>query len=242
MGQLDTKKYIIVLFITVFLFIGAVSLAGYLNNKKIDQVKSIQDKISIDILSSETQFSLLSELSCQDVSRSNLSQELNSLAEKISYSEENIGNTNNDVIELKKFYSLLEIKDFLLMKKINERCNTKTYSILYFYTTAKNCSECTKQGYVLTDLRQKYSDLRVYSFDYNLDLSALRAMISIYKVEDTKLPAIIIEDKLFTGFRSTDDVEKLLPDLVQEYQDAEQAKIDAEKLNAEEENNSKHNE
>lgn len=207
-----------------------MSLSGYFNNKKIDQVKSIQDKISIDILSSETQFSLLSELSCQDVSRSNLSSELNSLAEKISYSEENIGNKDTDIIELKKFYSLLEIKDFLLMKKINERCNTKTYSILYFYTTANNCSECIKQAYVLTSLREKYPDLRVYSFDYNLDLSALRAMISIYKIEDTKLPAIVVSDKLTTGFQSIEDVEKLLPSMVKEYQKAE-----AEKLKAEEE-------
>lgn len=228
MDKIDSKKYIIVLFITIFLFMGAISLSGFLNNKKIDQVKSIQDKISIDILSSETQFSLLSELSCQDVSRSNLSSELNSLAEKITFSEENIGNTNDDVIELKKFYSLLEIKDFLLMKKINERCKTKTYSILYFYTTANNCSECIKQGYVLTSLREKYPDLRVYSFDYNLDLSALRAMISIYKIEDTKLPAIVVSDKLTTGFQSLEDVEKLLPNMVKEYQKAEEEKLKAE--------------
>lgn len=226
MDQIDTKKYIIVFLITVGLFLGAISLSGYLNNRKLAEVQGIQDKISIDILSSETQFSLLSELSCQDVSRSNLSSELNSLAEKIAYSENNIGNTNDDVIELKKFYSLLEIKDFLLMKKINERCNTKTYSILYFYTTEVNCSECTKQGYVLTALREKYPDLRVYSFDYNLDLSALRAMISIYKVEDTKLPALVVNDKLTTGFQSIEDIEKLIPDLVKEQEALEKAKAE----------------
>lgn len=230
MEKLDVKKYIIVFFITLFLFMGAVVLAGYLNNKKIDQIKSIQNTISIDILSSETQFSLLSELSCQDVSRSNLSSELNSLAERIAFSEENIGNANTDVIELKKFYSLLQIKDFLLMKKINERCEISTYSILYFYTTAKNCSECIKQGYVLTSLREKYPELRVYSFDYNLDLSALRAMISIYTIEDTKLPALVINDKLSTGFRSIEEIEALLPELVEEHQKIEQEKLDAEDL------------
>ena len=225
--KIDSKKYIIVFFITLFLFIGAIWLANYANNKKLDQVKTIQDKISIDISSSETQYALLSELSCKDVTRSNLSSELNSLADKITYSENNIGTTDTDVIELKKFYSLLEIKDFLLMKKINERCGTKMHSILYFYTTANNCSECTKQGYVLTDLREKYPELRVYSFDYNIDLSALRALVSIYKVEDIKLPAIVINDELMTGFQSVEQIEKFIPDLVKE-QKALQKKKEAE--------------
>ena len=47
-----------------------VMLSNYFGNKKIDQLKTIQDKISIDILSSETQFSLLSELSCKNISDS----------------------------------------------------------------------------------------------------------------------------------------------------------------------------
>jgi glutaredoxin len=82
---------------------------------------------------------------------------------------------------------------------------------LYFYTTAENCTECTKQGFVLTELRKKYPDLRVYSFDYNLDLSALRALIKIYKIEDTKLPALIVNEKNITGFSTVEEIEKILP-------------------------------
>ena len=102
------------------------------------------------------------------------------------------------------------------MQKIADRCGVKTVSILYFYTTKDNCSECTKQGYVLTSLRETYPDLRVYSFDYNIDVSAVRALITLYKIDDTKLPAIVLNDKLITGFQSVEEIEKLVPELVKE--------------------------
>lgn len=208
---IDWKKYLIVLFITVTIFGTGLWFSNYLNNKKIAQLKSIENTISLDLLSSETQFSLLEELSCRDISTSVLSKELNTLADKINYSESNIGVDNDEVIKLKKYYSLLEIKDYLLMKKITERCGEKSIFVLYFYKNEK-CEDCTKQGYVLTTLREKYPHLRVYSFDYNLDNSAIRAMTSIYKVSDN-LPALVINGKVYNGFKTIEEIEKTFPEL-----------------------------
>jgi hypothetical protein len=207
----DWKKYVIVLFITSAIFISGLWVSNYFNNKKIDQLKSIESSISLDLLSSEIQFNLLQEVSCKDISNTVLSSELNTLADKISYSEGNIGLDNTDIISLKKSYSLLEIKDYLLMKQITKSCGQKSIFILYFYKN-DNCDDCTKQGYVLTDLRQKYPNLRVYSFDYNLDLSAIKSMISIYKVPDN-LPAIVINGKVYSGLQSVEEIEKTFPQL-----------------------------
>lgn len=217
----DWKKYIIVLFITCTIFVTAVALSNYFNGKKINQLKAIQDSIAIDILSSETRYALSEELSCPDVFTSFLSSELNTLSQKIEYSEKNIGENNNEVKGLKRYYSLLEIKDYLLMKKVTERCKLKPIFVLYFYTTSENCSECTRQGYVLTSLREKYPELRVYSFDYSLDLSAVKALIEIYKVEDTKLPTLVVNGKLLTGFQSVEDFEKLIPELTVELKETD---------------------
>src|SRR5574344_1209631 len=145
----DWKKYIIVFFITLTIFVSGLWISSYLNNKKIDQLKNIESKISLDLMSSETQVSLLQEQSCRDVSAGSiLSSELNSLADKISYSENNIGADYTDVVSLKKYYSLLEIKDYLLMKQLKERCGEKSIFVLYFYEN-EDCDDCTKQGYVL---------------------------------------------------------------------------------------------
>ncbi len=212
--KLDWRKYVLVFIITGMLFIIAGYTSNYFNNKKIDQLKSIQDKISVDILSSETQFALLEDLSCKEVSNTVLSQELATLADKIAYSETNIGNSD-EIIGLKKYYSLLEIKDYLLMKKISERCGTKSAFALYFYSNKEDCQDCERQGYALTELRAKYPILRVYSFDYNLDMSAIKAMISIYKVGDT-LPAMVINGKVYNGFQTADQLEAILAPALKE--------------------------
>ena len=208
-NNIDWKKYLIVFLITVGLFLSASYISNYFGNKKIEQLKLIQDKISIDILSSETQFSLLSELSCKNISGSVISGELGDLGKKLEWGQDNIGDTD-ELSYLKKYYSLLEIKDYLLTKKISARCGTKSAFILYFYTTAENCSECEREGLVLTALRDKYPELRVYSFDYSIDLSAVKAMLQIYKIKDTELPALVVDEDVLTGFHEMEELETII--------------------------------
>lgn len=203
------QKYFFVFLITCGIFATAWYLSSYVNNKKINEIKDIQNKIAIDILSSETQFSLLEELSCQDVDRSILSQEIATIADKINYSEQNVG-AKDEIELLKKQYTILQVKDFLLSKKIAQRCGQKIATLFYFYGNQDTCSDCVKQSYVLDALREKYPTLRVYSFDYNLDLSTIKALTSIYKIKN-ELPALVIQGKTVTGFKTVEDVEKLLP-------------------------------
>lgn len=213
MQKQDIKRYIVVFLITVALFVTTMALSSFLSGRKLENIKSIQDTVAIDIMSSETQFQLLQELSCKDVAANTLSDTLNELADKIAYSEQNIRN-KDQVTELKRYYSLLEIKDYLLMQKIKAKCGSTVVPIFYFYTTAENCSECIKQSAVLTEMRREYPELRIYSFDYNLDLTALQSLIKIFKVEDTKLPALVMNDKLYTGFNSQETIEKVVPEII----------------------------
>lgn len=205
---MNWKKYLITFVITTTIFITAILVSNFFSDKKITSIKEIEDKIATDILSSETQYSLLAEASCKDFSGNILSQELNALAEKLTYTETTLGKNSPDLLRLKTYYTLLQIKDYLLMKKISVKCNTKPIFILYFYSS--DCPSCEQQGYVLTYLREQYPNLRIYSFDYNLDNPALGTLISLYKVQNT-LPAIVIDDKVKNGFIDKDKLEGLLP-------------------------------
>lgn len=208
MENFNWKKYVWTFLITVAIFITAIVLSNYFSDKKIASLREIEDKISTDIMSSETQYALLAESSCKDLSSNVLSQELNALAEKLTYTEQNLGSNSSDLLRLKTYYTLLQIKDYLLMKKISVKCGTKPVFILYFYST--NCGACEQQGYVLTYLRSLYPDLRIYSFDYNLDNSTIRTMISLYKIGEI-VPAIVINDKVYNGFLDKDKLEGYLP-------------------------------
>ncbi len=206
------RKYFSVLLITIGIFLTVFYISDTLTNKKMSELSDIQNNIAIDLLSAETQYSLLGEVDCSQVTSTVLSDQLNELSTKIEHLESSSGKSD-ELTQLEKQYSLLEIKDYLLMKAITSRCGHKSVFILYFYTTSENCSECVKQGYVLTELRDKYPALRVYSFDYGLDLSAVSTLIKMYKVKDTELPALVSGGKVYTGFKSVEDIEKLIPAL-----------------------------
>lgn len=212
MDKINIKKYFVAFLITAVVFISAIWLSNYFNDRRIQEIQSIQDQISIDILSSETQFDLLSAASCKILDESVLSQELNELSSRLSFMEESLGTNNSQVQQLKRYYSLLQIKDYLLMKRLSDKCNVKPVSILYFYSNKGDCEDCKKEGYVLTYLREEYPRLRVYAFDFNLDLGAIKTIESIYKLSG-EMPTIIIDDTPYYGFKSVEDIEKLVPDI-----------------------------
>jgi hypothetical protein len=207
------KKYILVFLITAGIFVVAFVISNYVNDRRYEVIKNTSDKISIDILSLETQFELFQDSSCASLKNSILSDEINALADKLSYAEDQRGIDDADVVNLKKFYSLLEIKDYLLMKKVDTRCDVNPISILYFYTNKENCEDCTKQGYVLTKLRSDHPELKVYSFDYDLDLNAIKTLTSLYKIPK-ELPAIVINGKTYNKFQSIENIQKIIPALL----------------------------
>ena len=199
--------------LTAALFATAFFASSFFSEKRVENVKEIQDNIAIDILSSETQFDLLKEVSCSNVNDSMLSPQLSEIGDKLSKTESERGADDADVVYLKKYYTLLEVKDYLLSKQFVAKCGQtkKPVSIIYFYSNKGDCGECEREGYVLTRLKEKYPELRVYSFDYNLDLSAVDSLKQIYKITSS-LPAIVIEEKTYIGFKSVEDLEALLPD------------------------------
>lgn len=204
------SKYILSFIITVSIFGAAFLLSDYLSNKKIENIKSIEQRISLDILSSETQFDLLREVQCSDVSDSILSGEIGPLGDRLTRLESERGIADSETLYLKQYYSLLQIKDYLLSKRLSETCGSKTVFLIYLYGNKSNCPTCENQGYVLTEVRKNYPDLRVYSFDVELDLSAIKTLLSVYKVGNA-LPALIIQGKPYYGFKSLEELDKLLP-------------------------------
>lgn len=206
------STYLMAFVITAAIFGTAFYLAKYFSDQRIADVRATQDNISTDILSIETQFDLLQEHSCSDIVENTiLPSELSTLGNQLSAMEAQ-GSSKSEVLRLKRLYSLLEIKDYLLMKQIAGKCNLKPVFILYFYSNKADCADCQKQGYALTALAETYPQLRIYSFDYDLDVSALQTLIAIDDVADT-LPALVIDGNVYYGFQSIDAIRSILPEI-----------------------------
>ena len=99
------------------------------------------------------------------------------------------------------------------MQQVATKCNLKPVFILYFYSNKGDCTvDCEKQGYALTSLAETYPQLRIYSFDYNLDVSALQTLISIDSIANHP-PALYINGKAYYGFQDVASIQKILPQL-----------------------------
>lgn len=213
------QKYFIAFVITAAIFGTAFYITGRLDRARIADIQATEQSIAIDILSTETQFDLMGSLDCEAIKENpGLSDELGSLAGRLSIAEQNLGSDNEQVVQLKQQYSLLEIKDYLLMRQITQKCGQRPVYILYFYSNSGDCPDCSRSGDVLTYLRGQYPGLRIYSFDYHLDLSALRTLESLRKVEAAPpaggLPAFIINNRApVYGFKTLEEMQKLIPEL-----------------------------
>lgn len=205
--NIEWFKYVATLLITAGLFFTVFYVTKVVNERRFSEIKSIQDKISIDLLSSETQFALLNSTDCSINANSILAPEIAKLGDRLSIMETQLGTDDADVLTIKKYYSLLQIKDYMLTKALSARCKVKPVTVLYFYTN--DCSECTKQGYVLTTLREKYPQIRIYAFDSNLDLSAIKTLETINVISGER-PSIVIDNVTYSGFKSLESIEKIL--------------------------------
>ena len=207
------SSYVVALLITAAIFATALFASDYFNNRRMAEIQATQSSISVDILSLETQFDLLAEHSCRDISENSvLSKEIQPVGQRLAYLETQSNVDQTQLTELKRYYSLLEIKDYLLMQQVTAKCGLKPVFILYFYSNKGDCEDCEEQGYALTGLSERYPQLRVYSFDYNLGLSALQTLIDIHDVKNSP-PALIINRKTYYGLHTMSDIQKILPQL-----------------------------
>lgn len=204
------NKYIFVFFITAVIFGAALYVTSYINKQKLEDIRAMQDRVSANLLISESQLGISEEISCSEIDNNYVTKELSELAGRISYAESNGTISVEDLRELKKEYSISQVKDLLLLKRVAERCETPISTILYFYATKEDCSDCVKQGYVLDAIRNKRSDVRIYSFDTTLDLATLTTLKSLYNIEDD-LPVIVVNGTPLYGLKNLSDVESVLP-------------------------------
>lgn len=209
------NKYVLVFLITLGLFVLLFLFSDFLYAQRIAEIRQIENNINQSILESELQYALFADISCEEHESQSffLLAELNHLATRLSYLEEQRGADDPEVIALKKHYSLLQLKDYLFLRERGRQCGERPPTVLYFYSNKGDCTDCTKMGFVLTAMRENYENLHIYSFDYHLGLSVIETLKQIYGLSG-ELPALVINRKPHYGFKSQEELEALLPGLV----------------------------
>jgi hypothetical protein len=207
-SPIHIKTYIFTFFATIAIFGTALWVSTFITRQKTEQVKADEDRIAINILSLETEFQLLNASSCKTFNRGALRDELDTLSGRLLFLEGQVGYDNPEVFQLKRYYSLLQIKDYLLTKKMADECHLNTVFILYFYAN-KDCPDCQTQEYLLRAARYLYPQVEVYNFDYYLDLSAVKTLISLNNIP-AKPPVMNINGKPYGTFPDLISLQKII--------------------------------
>lgn len=110
---------------------------------------------------------------------------------------------------LKRRYFVLEIRTYLLLLKLKERCNSNKVSILYFYK--QNDDTSIRQGYVLDSLVEKYKEkLLVYSFDKDFKDTPIVDMVETH-YGIIEAPTVIVNGEIKKeGFTSKDELKRII--------------------------------
>lgn len=209
-----TRRYVMAFILSAMIFLSGFLVSNFLTSKKLESLNTIESNISLNILSLETQFEILKEAPCETENNTLLTKEISDLADKLSILENN-GENKDRIIDAKKRYSLLLVKDYLLSQRLSSECGVKPTFVIYFYKNAEDCPDCVKTGAALSALRSEYERMRVYAFDYNLDLPIIKTLASVYNVQPN-LPAVVINKKTYYGLVNKESIDALLPQEIKE--------------------------
>ena len=207
-NNMKRTKYLAVFATTTLIFIIGIIIGYMITLSKLNTISNMEQDLKINAMDIELQYLLLAEDPCTAINSTFLTDELFQIGIRLDFMERDLGIDNPSVIALKEYYSLLELRHWIFTKKKKKECNINKDLVLYFYSNKGDCPKCEEQGFILNYMHKKYPKLSIYSFDINMKNNALSTVKKIYGVK--KRPSIIINNKLYSGFKSKKEIESAL--------------------------------
>jgi hypothetical protein len=95
-----------------------------------------------------------------------------------------------------------------------KRCDLDYTLVIFFYSNSpENIEESEKQGFVLDYLRKKYGNIKIYSFDADLDMNIIKLLMEINEIDI--VPSTVIDDKVYAGFHEKEELNEVLGSIVE---------------------------
>ncbi len=208
--KINKLKLFSIFITTTFIFVIGIFFGKSISDSQLNNIEKLQQELRTQTLGLELQYALASQAPCNITNVNLIGNELYGMSNILASMENSLGKLNKDVLSLKEYYSLLEIKHWLFLEKIKSECKSDVPIILYFYSNLGDCDDCEKQGYVLTYLKKKNSELNIFSFDINLDNPVIDSLKNIYNLKTMELPVMIINGKVYGEFTELDSLEIIL--------------------------------
>lgn len=207
----QVKKYI--LFITtvviLFVFISGIFLGRSLSKLELEKFSEFIKKNELDTESYLVEQELLTfeKNNCEFAQEriSALSNELVSIGNQLTDPDAKTQLTPENFQFLKIRYHLMQIRTYILFKKLIDSCSIKPNIILYYY--GFNDTDSAKQGPILDDIVESF-DAKVFAIEFNYS-NDLQFLESYYNITST--PTTVINYNIINrGLADFDIIENQL--------------------------------
>ena len=195
--------------IATLVFLLGIFIGETMTNAKVNQIINIAEEIRLEILDLELQQSLSEYEPCGTTYLYSLGSKLDDIGARLAYLEEELGKQDEKVIALKKPYTLLQVRHYLLIKQRTQECNENYIVILFFYSNKREyIQDSEKQGYVLKYFSDKYGyqKTKAYAIDVDLDLGVVEMLKEKYDVEE--YPTTVVNEIVFEGFTPQEEFKR----------------------------------
>lgn len=123
---------------------------------------------------------------------------------------ERYGKVTKEYEELKKDYTFVLLRTWMLSSDLRERCDKNIVPILYFYS--KDCEECLDFGLVLDKVKvsqeAKGRKVMIFTIDLYMNEPIVNIIKDIYSI--TYAPSIILNKNLYKGTLSDSEIGKII--------------------------------
>lgn len=212
--KISRKKFLVVFIITAVIFSLGVFVGSKFTSHVILDIEQSQEALKNQISGVDLKNEILKKTDICTLSWDSIWKDKVELGNLVEMLERRLGKEDPQVLSLKTNYQLVQVRTWLLLRDIKERCETDTKIILFFYTNKKDDPKgddqlSETQGSVLNSLYNKYgSDVSIFSFDMNIENPAVETLLDIYGI--TTAPTLVIEDETYLGIKSIPEIEEYL--------------------------------
>lgn len=202
-------RYLVAFLLTSSVFVLGIFLGVLMSDVKISKIYGYERELMVNLLLQDVNSELIQSSPCEFVDSGLVSQELFKVGDRLDALERELGKNDEEVLSLKRYYTVLEVKDYLFFSKLNEKCGGKFVLNLFFYSNdPKKCERCDDQGFVLSYVRGEDNRIRTYSFDVDLGVPVVNYFIDLYNITD--VPVVVFDDKVYYGFLGREEIDSII--------------------------------
>lgn len=203
-------RYLYALLITITIFFSVFFIVQAINNLEFQRITILQEKVFYDFYKTQLDYTFFNNQSCDKVYLEKLGESIDFHGMIIDDLENKFGKSDEKVKSQKKYYSLLELSHFSLLKQLDETCGLDYNFILFFYSNDEGYIDKSKEiGDILNYVKREVPSTMIYSFDFNLDDPLINNLKNKYHI-DNSITMILNENLSLNDIHNANELISLL--------------------------------